>query len=165
MLALPYYAAAHGVAIDIDSRGYSALQYTLHGQDPETNRRASRFALTPKKESLGHSGLGPPEGGWKRANPPKSLFRTLPYAGPAWNPTNWPAFLSSLRWVWFPANWPAFLTPLRTRLLPCELACQLPDFEARRPRCAQGPCARVTALVRHRPYGVGSGLRPGPLGG
>ncbi len=31
-------------------------------------------------------------------------------------------------------------------------ACQLPDFEARRPRCAQGPCARVTALVRHRPY-------------
>ena len=31
-------------------------------------------------------------------------------------------------------------------------AYQLPDFEARRPRCARGPCARVTALVRHRPY-------------
>ncbi len=35
--------------------------------------------MNPNIDSLGHSGLGPPKGGsgWKRANPPKSLFRTL----------------------------------------------------------------------------------------
>ncbi len=42
---------------------YSAFQYILHGQAPETNRCASRFALTPKKEILGHSGLAPALGG------------------------------------------------------------------------------------------------------
>jgi hypothetical protein len=60
-----------------DCRGYSAFQYILHSQAPETTRCASRFALTPQKESLGHSGLGSPRGAWERANPPKSLFRTL----------------------------------------------------------------------------------------
>ena len=60
-----------------DCRGYSAFQYILHSQAPETDRCASRFAPTPQKESLGHSGLGSPRGAWERANPPKSLFRTL----------------------------------------------------------------------------------------
>ena len=60
-----------------DCRGYSAFQYILHSQAPETDRCASRFALTPPKESLGHSGLGSPRGAWERANPPESLFRTL----------------------------------------------------------------------------------------
>jgi hypothetical protein len=56
---------------------YSAFQYILYGQAPETNRCASRFALRPKKEILGHSGLAPPSAGWERANSEKSLFRTL----------------------------------------------------------------------------------------
>ena len=44
---------------------------------PKTDPCASRFALTPQKESLRHSGLGSPREAWERANPPKSLFRTL----------------------------------------------------------------------------------------
>ncbi len=53
------------------------FQYILLGQAPKPDRCASRFALTPKKERLGHSGLGPPPGGPGRGQiSPKSLFRT-----------------------------------------------------------------------------------------
>ena len=52
------------------------FQYILLGQAPEPDRCASRFALTPKKERLGHSGLGHPRRGLGGGIPPKSLFRT-----------------------------------------------------------------------------------------
>jgi hypothetical protein len=72
----------------LDSRGYSAFQYILYGQAPETNRCGSRSLRTQAKPKKGG-----PRPFWPRpaprgagnapcANPLKSLFRTLPYAGP-----------------------------------------------------------------------------------
>jgi hypothetical protein len=48
---------------------------------PKTNRCASRFALTPKTKASAILASARPRGGWERANPPKSLFRTLAARG------------------------------------------------------------------------------------